>query len=233
MLQVFYGTDALKAKQKAYQAATAKLGSDQEIISLEAEDYLSGTLLGFASSSSLFGGDSVYLVDVSDPTSEIFKEFILEGEALATSQNLFVCVAGTLLAADKKPLTKHASLLEEYKKDPTARFNAFSLADALAGKDKRTLWLLLEEAKRNNLSSEEIIGTLWWQLKAMRLANVTQTAAEAGMKDFPYQKAKRALRNFKSGEIETKARQLLRLYHKGHRGEVDLDLALEEWVLTI
>jgi DNA polymerase III delta subunit len=231
MLQVFYGTDTLKAKQKAYQAAMAKLGPDQEIISLEAEDYLTGTLLGNASMSSLFGGDSVYLVDVSDSTSEIFKEFILECEALAASQNLFVCVAGALLAADKKPLAKHASVLEEYKKDPTARFNAFSLADALASKDKKILWLLLEEAKRNNLSSEEIIGTLWWQLKAMRLASVTQTAAEAGMKDFPYQKAKRALRNFKSGEIETKARQLLTLYHEGHRGEADLDLALEEWVL--
>lgn len=231
MLQVFYGTDSLKVKQKAYQVATAKLSGEQEIIQLEAEDYLSGTLLGFASSSSLFGGDSIYLVDVSDSSSEIFKEFIVECEALSTSRNLFVCVAGALLAADKKPLTKQASVLEEYKKDPTARFNAFGLADALARKDKRSLWLLLQEAKRNNLSSEEIIGTLWWQLKAMRLAGVTQTAAEAGMKDFPYQKAKRARREFKPGEIELKARRLLKLYHEGHRGETDLDLALEEWVL--
>lgn len=231
MLQVFYGTDSVKAKQKAYQAAMAKLRADQEIISLEAEDYSTGTLLGLASSRSLFGSDSVYLVDVSDAASEIFKEFILECEALAMSQNLFVCVVGTLLAADKKTLTKHTSVLEEYKKDPTARFNTFSLADALAGKDKRTLWLLLEEAKRNNLSSEEIIGTLWWQLKALRLAEKTKTAAEAGIKDFPYQKAKRSLRNFKSGEIETKARRLLKLYHEGHKGEVDLDLALEAWVL--
>jgi len=231
MLQVFYGTDSLKIKQKAYLVARAKLGEDQEIISLEADDYLPGTLLGFASSSSLFGGDSVYLVDVGSSDSEIFKEFISECEALATSQNLFVCVAGALLAADKKPLTKQASVLEEYKKDPTARFNAFSLADALARKDKRSLWLLLQEAKRNNLSSEEIIGTLWWQLKAMRLAGVTQTAAEAGLKDFPYQKAKRALQDFKSGEIEVKARRLLKIYHEGHRGETDLDLALEDWVL--
>lgn len=233
MLQVFYGTDALKAKQKAYQAALGKLESDQEIISLEAESYLSGTLLGLASSTSLFTSSSVYLVDVSDPTSEIFKEFIQECGALAISQNFFVCVAGALLAADKKILDKHASVLEEYKKDPTARFNAFSLADALASKDKRTLWLLLEEAKRNNLSAEEIIGTLWWQLKALRLASLTKTATEAGIKDFPYQKAKRSLRNFKSGEIEAKARQLLILYHEGHRGEVDLDMALEEWVLRV
>ena len=60
-----------------------------------------------------------------------------------------------------------------------------------------------------------------------------KTAAEAGMKDFPYQKAKRALLRFKPGEIEAKARKLLVLYHKGHRGEVDLDLALEEWVLRV
>ncbi|HMO77593.1 MAG TPA: hypothetical protein PKA42_00360 [Candidatus Paceibacterota bacterium] len=233
MLQVYFGTDALKAKQKAYLAATTKLGPDQEIISLEAENYLPGTLLGLSSSYSLFGGDSVYLVDVGDNSTEIFQEFISECEALAESQNLFICVAGMLLAADKKPLTKHASVLEEYKKDPTARFNAFGLADAFARKDKRSLWLLLEEAKRNNLSSEEIIGTLWWQLKALRLAEVTKNAAEAGLKDFPYQKAKRALRDFKPGEIEAKARKLLTLYHEGHRGESDLELALEEWVLKV
>ncbi len=233
MLEVFYGTDGLKARQKAQLSILAKIAPDQEVISLEADKYTPGTLLGVSTTSSLFGSNSIYLVDATDSPSVIFSELIENAEALAGSQNLFVCVVGALLAADKKKVSKHTSLVEEYKKDPEARFNAFQMADALALKDKRSLWLLLQEAKRNNMSAEEIIGTLWWQLKALRLASVTKTAAEAGMKDFPYQKAKKALRNFKEGELELKSRQLLKSYHEGHRGETGLDLALEAWVLTI
>jgi hypothetical protein len=81
------------------------------------------------------------------------------------------------------------------------------------------------------LSAEEIIGTLWWQLKTLRLAMLTKSAEEAGVKDFPYNKAKRALKNFKDGEIETLSLRLLNLYHDGHAGKCDIDLALEEWVL--
>lgn len=233
MLKVFYGTDIFTTKQKAYLAATAGCDEGQEIITIESEGYLPGTLLGLSSTSSLFGGAEVYLIDATDKDTDLLNELLSEGESLASSQNLFVCVCGSLLAAEKKQVVKHAAVLEEYKKDAAVKFNPFQLADALARKDKKMFWLLLEEAKRNQLSSEEIIGTLWWQLKTMRLASLTKNAAEAGLKDFPYQKAKRALSHFKDGEVEEKARELLKIYHQGHRGEVELDLALEEWVLGV
>ena len=35
----------------------------------------------------------------------------------------------------------------------------------------------------------------------------------------------------KYGELETLSLQLLKLYHDGHAGKCDIDLALEEWVL--
>jgi len=103
----------------------------------------------------------------------------------------------------------------------------------LANKDKKSLWLLFCEAKRNGLSGEEIIGTLWWQLKSLRLAAMTNSASEAGMKDFTYNKAKRALRNFRDGELETLSHSLLLAYHDGHGGIRDIDYALEEWVLGL
>jgi len=107
------------------------------------------------------------------------------------------------------------------------------MAEALARKDKRSLWILLCEAKRNGLSAEEIIGTLWWQLKTMRLASLTSSAEEAGVKDYPYNKAKQSLRNFKPGELGSISFRLMNLYHEGHKGKRDIDLALEEWVLTV
>ena len=69
--------------------------------------------------------------------------------------------------------------------------------------------------------------------KAMRIAAVSSSAVEAGMKEYPFKKAKGALRNFSEGEIELLSKGLLSLYHEGHQGLRDMELALEEWVLTV
>jgi hypothetical protein len=52
------------------------------------------------------------------------------------------------------------------------------------------------------------------------------------MKDFPYNKAKRSLTKFTPGDVTTLSQSLLELYHDGHGGIRDIDLALEEWVLS-
>ena len=93
--------------------------------------------------------------------------------------------------------------------------------------------MLLQEANAASLRPEEIIGMLWWQLKALRLAKITRTAEEAGMKEYPYKKAKQSLGLFKDGEVEQLSHSLLELYHDAHQGKRDMDLALEEWVLRV
>jgi hypothetical protein len=92
---------------------------------------------------------------------------------------------------------------------------------------------LLQDARAAGLREEEIIGMLWGQLKSLRLAAVTSSADEAGMKDFPYNKSKRALNTFAPGEVLTLSQSLLELYHAGHSGQRDMDIALEQWVLCI
>ena len=92
---------------------------------------------------------------------------------------------------------------------------------------------LLQEAKAAGQSAEEIIGVLWWQLKTLRLAAITNLASEAGLKDFPYNKAKRSLSHFKEGELGTLSLSLLSLYHEGPAGIVDIDEALEQWLLRV
>jgi len=41
------------------------------------------------------------------------------------------------------------------------------------------------------------------------------------------------LNKFSSGEVEKLSQSLLELYHDGHAGVRDMDMALEEWVLEI
>jgi hypothetical protein len=173
----------------------------------------------------------VYLLDTPSLAVEFAAELVDQAVALMTSPHHFVVIEGALLAPVKKVFSTADVPLHELKRVAETTFNPFTMAEAIASKDKRTLWLLLQEAKANNLPAEEIIGIFWWQLKTLRLAQLTKSAAEAGVKDYPYNKAKRALAQFKSGEVERLLLSLSTLYHDGHSGLRDIDLALEEWVL--
>jgi len=232
MLQVFYGSDQLEVREKAHDYINSVLDKDQDVIRLESDNYENGLLESASNTASLFEKSNVYVLDTPSLSKDFYSEMLEQIESLTTSTNTFVVIEKDINSADKKKFTKYTEELHLYKKAAnTDFFNVFKMAEALARRDKRSLWVLLCEAKRNGLSAEEIIGTLWWQLKTLRLATLTSSANEAGIKDYPYQKAKQSLRNFKAGELESISFRLINLYHEGHKGKKDIDLALEEWVL--
>lgn len=232
MLQIFCGNDPIQVRQKAFAFIAKREEKGARLQGVDVDTYEKGVVADAVGALSLFGGETVYLFDTPSEDETFDTEVHELLEALSESPTQFVVIEGPLLAAQKKAYEKYG-VLEEYKASAKERFNAFALADALSRRDKKTLWMGLCDAKREGLSAEEIIGTLWWQLKTLRLALHTKTAEEAGMKDFPYNKAKRALSNFKEGELEKLSHALLAVYHQGHMGEVDIDLALEKWCLTV
>ncbi|HEY0964584.1 MAG TPA: hypothetical protein VGE31_02185 [Candidatus Paceibacterota bacterium] len=229
MLYVFFGTDRT-AVRNAAQKVSETIGSPTII---DETAYAPGAVASAAQTASLFGGTEIFIIDTPSDDDTFEAEVIGSVAALKESQNTFVIMEHALLADVKKKYGKYAERMEEFSATKAERFNTFALADALAKRDKKNLWVLLAEAQRTGIRSEELVGILWWQLKTMRLANVTRSAADAGMKDFPYNKAKRALGLFKEGEVESLSRSLLALYHHAHQGTRDMDLALEEWVLRI
>lgn len=233
MISLFYGTDTIAVRQTAFKKLAELQAADTDVVAIDAESFASGMLGDAVGATSLFGGQSLYLIDTPSNKSEFATEVESCLTAMQESVNQFVVIEEALLAADKKRWAKYANEMEECKAVAGERFNTFAMADALAKKDKKTLWLLLQDAKAAGQSAEEIIGVLWWQLKSLRLAASTKNAAEAGMKDFPYNKAKRSLSTFKDGELEHLSRSLLTVYHDGHGGVVDIDLALEKWTLTL
>jgi hypothetical protein len=233
MVEVYFGESVVAVRKKALSVFSAYGEKGFAPKKIDADTYVAGMCTDIAHAVSLFGVASVYLLDT--PSSEtVFNEEVLDTlAAFAESSDVFIVLEEKLLAPQKKIYQKHAQVCEEIVGDPKKVFNAFALVDSLLAKDKKTLWLQLRDGYANKLSAEEIIGTLWWQLKTLRLASITKNASEAGMKDFPYNKAKRALKNFKDGEIEILSRSLLSVYHDGHGGRRDIDLALEEWILSI
>lgn len=232
MLHLYYGNDTIAVRERALAAAD-KLAEKENarITRLEANEFAPGMLANLLGAASLWGEREIYVLDTPSEDAAFYAEVISNAKEMGESANQFVIMEAAMLAPERKKFEKHAATVEESKREATARFDVFKMAEALANRDKKSLWVLLQEAKRAGLSAEEIVGTLWWQLKTLRLALLTKSADEAGMKSYPYDKAKRALSLFKPGELDTTSANLLRVYHDGHGGLRDIDEGLEEWVL--
>jgi hypothetical protein len=112
-------------------------------------------------------------------------------------------------------------------------FNIFSLADALGERDRKKLWVLFQFALRQDISSEELAGVFFWQLKSMVVSRETKNANEAGVSPYVFQKSKRYNKNFSPEEELRMASKIVVLYHNAHRGLVDFEKGLEKFILGV
>lgn len=232
MLSLYFGNDVVTARRAALDKVDDLVSENgASVTRVESEKFAPGMLADMLGATSLFGGSEIYIIDTPSERVDFFTEVTGVLAEMSDSVNNFVIIENALLAPEKKKFEKQAAIMEEFKKTTTTSFDVWAMADALSRRDKKSLWVLLQDAKRFGLSAEELIGTLWWQLKTLRLAANTGSALEAGLKDFPYNKAKRSLTNFKAGDLETLSGNLLKVYHDGHGGVRNIDEGLEEWVL--
>jgi len=232
MIHVFFGTDIIAARTGAQEYLEKEKGSGAEVIHLTGENGTVADIEQAIGSTSLFGGREVFLIDTPSENIELFEYVFKNIKEMQESPNTFIMIEGDLKAPEKKKIQKYAESETEYVKEKEKPFNIFGLADALLRRDKKSLWILITEARNNGLVPEEIIGTLFWQVKTLALASKTKSPEEAGVSAFPYKKAKQALSQFTEDEIQNMLESLTDLYHKGHSGERDIDAALEAWVLT-
>lgn len=233
MLQVFLGNDIVKTRGGALGLLEKLRSQGGQINTIDEDNYETGVVTASVGNPSLFGIKNIYLIDEPLPGTTFYEEVVGNLAEMSESKDDFVIVLPALLAAEKKKFEKHADSFEEFKSLAKERFNNFSLADALAQKDKRSLWLLWNEARSTGAAAEELCGILWWQLKTLRLASLTKSAEEAGVKAFPYGKAKRALSKFTEGELDNLSQSLLSVIHDSRLGLSDLDQGVEHWILSI
>ncbi|NCN52736.1 hypothetical protein GW943_02925 [Candidatus Parcubacteria bacterium] len=233
MLYSFFGTDVVGVREKAHAFMHGREEQGVSSVRITPENWSTSGVEDAAGSLSLFGGEQLYIVDTPSGDKEML-EYIFENlDMLAESPNTFVLIEEGLLAAPKKKLQKYSAEAVEVTAGKVERFNVFALTDALSRRDKKSLWILLQQAKQNGLSEEEIIGTLFWQLKTMRLVAHSRSAEEAELKPFVYSKTKSANAKFKEEEVDLVTRELVRVYHDGHLGKRDIAISLEKWVLAL
>ncbi len=233
MLSVFFGNDVSNVRKKALLCARESSGEDAGVTRITTDLYTEGMFVDLAGGTSLFGSIQVVVIDMPSEDVVVLEAVMEQLSLLQESMNHFILIEGALLAAQKRKIEAYAKHMEECTLAKGEKFNAFQLTDALLKRDKKALWLLLREGEREGLSDEQAVGLLFWQIKTLRLVEKTASGEEAGLKPFVYSKAKQALKNFKNGELETLSRDLLTIYHDGHLGKLDINFALEQWVLKL
>lgn len=230
MLRVFCGktTDAVRDAAHAWVQQYEDDG--YEVMRIEGDQYVPGTVLDALESVSLFGAPNVFVLDTPSSTIPFWEEVQTHAPLLAQADTPFVVIEGALTAVQKRAFGKDVELTD-ISTTGSARFNTFALADALATRNKKLLWVGLQGAFRDGQDLAAIIGVLWWQLKTIRLARCTSSPEEAGLKSFPYQKAKRA--QFSDAELSQLQFSLLQVYHQSRLGGKEGESSLEAWVLRV
>jgi DNA polymerase III delta subunit len=240
MLYFLYGNDTDKARARAVSLVSdlRQKKPDAAVFKMEGDSFDRFKLEELISGQGLFENRHIVLLSRIFDNVEA-KTFLLSRlKEIADSKNIFILRENALAKTEAEQLKKIATRHQEFvKKSVIApaknKFNIFSLADALARRDRKSLWLLYQQALANNVSPEEVHGVLFWKIKVIAAAAAAKTAAPPGQKPFVFNKAKKAAANFAPGEIGRLSAAFVSVYHAAHTGGSDLAVGLEKIILTI
>ena len=247
MIYFYHGTDAESARKKAKITIDSLLlkKPDATLIKINDEDLSQDKIIELVGGQALFSSKYiVFLYKTFDNKGN--KELILKNiKEIAGSDNIFIFAEGKMDKISLVKIEKNAEKTQEFlkkekqltKKETLAqkgeKIDFFEFADALGKRDKRELWVLYQDALAEQVPAEEVHGIFFWQIKSMLLAKKCKTAEEAGMKSYPFQKAREYSRNYKDGELENFSSKLVSMYHEAHRGNTDFFIALEKFILEL
>jgi DNA polymerase III delta subunit len=244
MIYLLHGADTDKSRAKMHELSDSlkKKKPDAAYFKMDAEHWNQAELEEYCGGQGLFENKFIIVLDHLLDNEEIAPVLLGQIEVMAASPNIFIVLQGKLDKDSLKRIEMHAEKIQEFdesvaQKAATAkskeRFNVFSLAEALGKRDRKNLWVLYRRALLENISPEEIHGTLFWQAKSIALARQAKSAKGAGMKDFPFGRAKTYANNFSEKESGELLDRLIHISHDSRRGLSDISLSLEELTLTV
>lgn len=170
MIYLFHGTDAGRARAKAFAWVTAARlkAPEAAYVRLQGSEITEEALRDAIGAQGLFFAKSLILLD--DPFSDVDAgETVLTLlPALAASENPIGILAPKLLAAQAKKL--EAAATKVFKEDAAPKrergFNS-ALVNALGAKNGPALWKELQKAERAGDVPEATHGLLHWKARDM------------------------------------------------------------------
>ncbi|MEI6528061.1 MAG: hypothetical protein WCO10_00080 [bacterium] len=247
MIYLFHGTDKTKARRAAHKVleAAEKKHKDAAFFKLSPENWSADKLDELVGGQGLFYSGFVVFADHLFDEKESGENLLKKLKDIAKSPNFFVFLEGKLNKKELETFEKYSKKIENFdlaekklsKKEALAlkgeKIDFFEFTDALGDRNKKLLWTLYQDALGEGVPSEEVHGILFWQVKSMLLAALSKDAAEVGMKDYPYSKARSYAKKYGVEKLQKMSTELLEMYHEAHRGKIDFAVALEKFVLEL
>ena len=235
MIKLFIGEDTQKARKEAREIfEQAKCEYPEALIS--AFDDVSFNYDGASDafvSENLFGGINILYFDgiLDSPEGESFYRNTIQGSTHLVIIREKTMPKDLLLFFQRIAEIKDYPLIKKIEK----RDSGFAIADAVGARDKKRAWVEFEKLRRHGASMEEVHGTIFWAFKSMHIALVLPKpeALATGMKDFTYRNYYGFAKKYLKKELEDKLSELKDIYHQGHRGEGELEVLMEQFLLRL
>ena len=234
MLYVFHGSDetVVANKRVAFLAALRKKRPEAEVFVFDTHNIDTKTLDDVLYAQGLFFSKHIIVLNGLCEKADTKAMLVERASVFGTTEHVVIVHEAVLDAATVKALAPHAKEMSEHKKvAKKMTTNPFAIAEALAQKNRKELWLSCVEQLRNGAEAEMILGTLHWQVRMLLFAKQGVSAEDAGVKPYALQKAARCANNFTMQELRELSRSIVRLYHDAHRGIVPMHTGLERWCL--
>ena len=160
---------------------------------------------------------------------------ILELKKMQEAEHWFLILDGKADTATVKKIEKVAYKTQEFNLKETKKESpiVFSITDKLLNRDKKKLWISYIDLIEQGILAEEIHGVIFWAVKNMIIVGKVDGQRESGLAPFPYSKALSGSRNYREEELQKMSTDLVEMTHKVRRGEGDLGVMLEKWILSI
>ncbi len=236
MLYLFYGTDRNKALEKALVIMEKKLAEkkDAVIFKVDQSNVSSGLMMELCGGQGLF--EQKFIVHLKDVfVDEMSKSIITQYlKEMKESDNVFIWTEGAILKKDFGKIEKHVEKVWEHvaKEKIKKEENIFAITNYLLARDKKNLWIEYQKL-RKSFVPEEIHGTLFWCMKNIVLASHSQIATTTGLKPFVFSSAKKAMTLYSQDEVDERFWHLTKILGDSRRGEGELDVLLEKWILGV
>ncbi len=146
--------------------------------------------------------------------------------------------SGSDLWRASKEIEKYQLGSEIFKSGETPAYNPFLICDAFAEKNKIKSWIIFQQALMAGIPTEEVFFKIIWQVKNLLMIKILMSAGvkdiikESGLHAFVASKIIKVVKNFTEEELENYSYEMLRIYHEERRGESELPIEFEKFLIT-
>ena len=113
-------------------------------------------------------------------------------------------------------------------------YSPFAIQDAVGERSVKKVWIEYIKLRLSGIEAEDLIHKIISKVKDMVAINQGATKEDLGIKDYPFSKSKKDLKNWKIEDLKNFYGVLVEIYHRSRmESGNELDVALEKLLLSI